>query len=96
MWRNENYVGDEDGVVEHVQQTAMEDTIDTETKEASRSIKKMHSVKVPRLYKEASKALHNIELNGEGLKTAVYSIKHPVSNQSRLAGNKKRFNLTDQ
>jgi len=41
-------------------------------------LKKLHSVKVPRLYKEASKALQNIEQNGEGLKTAIYSIKHPV------------------
>jgi len=39
---------------------------------------KPHSVKVPRLYKEASKALKQIEENGEGLKTAVHSVKHPV------------------
>jgi len=41
--------------------------------------KKVHSVKVPRLYKEASKALQNVEERGEGLKASVYGIKHPVT-----------------
>lgn len=39
-----------------------------------------HSVKVPRLYKEAAKALKQVEENGEGLKNAIHSLKHPVIN----------------
>lgn len=42
-------------------------------------VKKAHSVKVPRLFKEAAKALKQIEENGEGLKNAIHALKHPVN-----------------
>ncbi|CAL8094582.1 unnamed protein product [Orchesella dallaii] len=45
--------------------------------ENSGSIKRQHSVKVPRLYKDASKALKQVEESGEGLKNAIHSLKHP-------------------
>lgn len=40
----------------------------------------VHSVKVPRLYKTASKIVRDVRENGGSLKTLIYEQKHPVSN----------------
>lgn len=39
----------------------------------------VHSVKVPRLYKIASKIVRDVQENGASLKTLIFSEKHPVS-----------------
>lgn len=38
----------------------------------------IHSVKVPRLYKTASKIVQQVKENGASLKDLLYKKKHPV------------------
>lgn len=39
----------------------------------------VHSVKVPRLYKESAKTVKQVEVNGASFKSVVFKQNHPVS-----------------